>query len=228
VPSERTGAGGFARRLARRYVRHRFTFLFAALLIAIGGHGLLANVFPFKNPLEFLLAASLVTVVLTAHRGTRRWLLGALAVGSVAARLTHGFVIHPAPLIVSQSLLALVFALATGIAVRRALATGVVNAEHICAALDAYLLAGMAFGIVYWLMETTSPGSFVASGGEPLTPARAIYFSFVTQATLGYGDIAPAREQAQGLVIVQGVGGQMYLAVLVARLVSLYSTERKR
>ena len=72
------------------------------------------------------------------------------------------------------------------------------------------------------------PGSFSLGADLPLTPPRAVYFSFVTQATLGYGDIAPISEHAQGVVIVQGVGGQMYLAVLVARLVSLYSAQEPR
>ena len=45
--------------------------------------------------------------------------------------------------------------------------------------------------------------------------------------TLGYGDVVPASEPAQGLAIVEGVSGQMYLAVLVARLVSLYAQQRE-
>jgi len=104
--------------------------------------------------------------------------------------------------------------------VRRALASGPVDAEHISAALDAYLLVGIAFGAGYWLLEAAVPGSFSLGAGGALTPQRAVYFSFVTQATLGYGDIVPIGEHAEGVVIVQGVGGQMYLAVLVARLVS--------
>jgi hypothetical protein len=50
----------------------------------------------------------------------------------------------------------------------------------------------------------------------------AIYYSFVTLATLGYGDIVPRSEVARGLTIMEAVAGQLYLAVLVARLVSLY------
>jgi voltage-gated potassium channel len=53
--------------------------------------------------------------------------------------------------------------------------------------------------------------------------ASAIYFSFVTLATLGYGDIAPRTDVAPGIAIVEGVGGQLFLAVLVARLVGFYS-----
>jgi len=47
----------------------------------------------------------------------------------------------------------------------------------------------------------------------------------VTLATLGYGDIVPASDSTRGLAILEAVSGQMYLTVLVARLVSLYSKQ---
>jgi len=50
----------------------------------------------------------------------------------------------------------------------------------------------------------------------------AIYYSFVTLTTLGYGDIVPRSEVARGLAIMEALVGQLYLAVMVARLVSLY------
>jgi hypothetical protein len=53
----------------------------------------------------------------------------------------------------------------------------------------------------------------------------AIYFSFVTLATLGYGDVVPASGPARALAMLEAVFGQLYLVVLVARLVSLYSRE---
>jgi voltage-gated potassium channel Kch len=60
--------------------------------------------------------------------------------------------------------------------------------------------------------------------------ADGIYFSFVTLATLGYGDFVPKTEVARGLVILEAIAGQLYLAVMVARLVSLYvsGAARKR
>ena len=76
--------------------------------------------------------------------------------------------------------------------------------------------------------EAALPGSFAHAAGTPFTSQRAIYFSFVTQATLGYGDIVPLGDEAQGVAVVQAVGGQIYLAVLVARLVSLYSARETR
>jgi hypothetical protein len=51
--------------------------------------------------------------------------------------------------------------------------------------------------------------------------SRLIYFSFVTLTTLGYGDIAPKNELAHNLAILQALTGQIYLVVIMARLVSL-------
>jgi len=211
--------------LAVHYDRHRFVALFAVLALAIAGHGLLGSLLRVANPLDLLLGISLVAVVFSARRGGIRWLLGGLVVGCVAARLTQGLVEHPAPLFVTQSLLAVACVLAAGVALERGLASGPVDAEHICAALDAYLLVGIAFGAGYWLLESAQPGSFSSVSADGFSPPRAVYFSFVTQATLGFGDIVPLREPAQGLVVAQGIGGQMYLAVLIARLVSLYSAQ---
>jgi len=76
------------------------------------------------------------------------------------------------------------------------------------------------------VLEEMNPGTFTATGDFSRT--SAIYFSFVTLATLGYGDIAPRADVARGLAVVEGVGGQLFLAVLVARLVSLYSTSENQ
>jgi hypothetical protein len=217
---------GFAGSLVRRYAERRFTTLFVVLMLTISGHALVGSLLPLANPLEWLLGLSLVAVVLTVRRGRLRWILYAATVGLIGARLVQPMLDHPAPAFVAQSLFALACLLTAGVAVRRALGAGPVDGEHIFAALDAYVLVGIAFGVGYWMLETALPGSF--SSGEPLTAPRAIYFSFVTQTTLGYGDIAPISEHAQGVVVAQGMGGQMYLAVLIARLVSLYAAREDR
>jgi len=85
-----------------------------------------------------------------------------------------------------------------------------------------YLLAGLFFGLLHWEIERTWPGSYAESGAS--TPASfplstAIYFSFVTLATLGYGDVVPKTEVARGLAMLEAVGGQLYVAVTIARLV---------
>ncbi len=99
-----------------------------------------------------------------------------------------------------------------------------IDSAHIYAALSAYLLAGISFGILYWVVEHAWPGSMYYGGANVggFTTADGLYFSFVTLATLGYGDFVPKTEVARGLAILEAVAGQLYLAVMVARLVSLY------
>jgi voltage-gated potassium channel Kch len=101
-----------------------------------------------------------------------------------------------------------------------------IDLEHLYAALSAYLLAGIFFGLFYWGLEQLHPGTFILTGD--FSRMSAIYFSFVTLATLGYGDIVPRTDVARGLAIVEGVGGQLFLAVMVARLVSLYARVETR
>jgi hypothetical protein len=110
-------------------------------------------------------------------------------------------------------------------ALRFALRGRTVGSEQIYAALSAYLLAGIFFGVLYWVLEQVTPGS-LSAGGDAATGVfrlmTAIYFSFVTLASLGYGDILPLSDPARGLAMLEVVGGQLYLAVMVARLVSAW------
>jgi ion channel len=102
----------------------------------------------------------------------------------------------------------------------------VVDREHLYAGLSAYLLAGIFFGVFYWVLERTWSGSFVIRGEgaqSDFSLPAAIYYSVVTLTTLGYGDIAPRSEVGRGLAIMEAVAGQLYLAVMIARLVSLYA-----
>jgi len=109
-------------------------------------------------------------------------------------------------------------------ALRSTLRATAVGSEQIYAALSAYLLAGISMGLLYWVLERLAPGSLYYGGNPTSTFSEAdgIYFSFVTLATLGYGDYVPKTEIARGLALLEAVAGQLYLAVMVARLVSLY------
>ena len=95
-----------------------------------------------------------------------------------------------------------------------------VNSETIYAALGTYLLAGIFFGQIYWAAERLSPGSLV--GPDPTTENTALYYSFVTLATLGYGDFLPRTDIMRGLAVIEVIGGQLFLAVMVARLIGMF------
>jgi voltage-gated potassium channel Kch len=108
-------------------------------------------------------------------------------------------------------------------ALRFAMRSTQVDAEHLYAALSVYLLAGIFFGVLYHAVDHGWPGSFsVAGTAGDFGLFDGIYFSFVTLATLGYGDVVPVSEVARGIAIIEAVAGQLFLAVMIARLVGSY------
>ena len=208
--------------VAAAYRRHRFAWLFCSLILTIVASPALHAIVPRGNVVELLLAVNLVAVVATVARedGTG-WLFW---VGGAFLALRAGEVVSGLPALVpfTHGLWLVGCVLGMLATARYALRSGAVDAERIFAALDVYLLAGLVFGVGYWLLGHLDATAFNETG---MSLSRATYFSFVTIATLGYGDVLPRSELAQSLAIVEGLGGQMYLAVLIARLVSLYARQ---
>lgn len=203
------------------YLQWRYTILFYTLFLTLVSAPVLSALKFNRTLLELLLATSLLAAILpvTSIR-SRRYLLLAMIIVWLARPVTI-WLRHSLLAEMTLGIWTLVGLLAAAAALRFAMAATKVDTEHLYAALSAYLLAGIYFGLFYWVLEQLSPGAFTTNGSFSQT--SAIYFSFVTLATLGYGDIAPHGDIARGIAIVEGVGGQLFLAVLVARLVSLYS-----
>ena len=210
--------------LGNAYLCRRYEILFYTLLVTLMAAPLAAALELKGALLELLLAANLLAAVMPISTGRgRRVLLAILAVLWLARAATAWFG-YSAFSAVTLGLWVLLAMFAAGAALRFAMRASRVDAEHLYAALSAYLLAGIFFGIFYWVLERIGPGTFAAPA--EFSRMSAIYFSFVTLATLGYGDIVPRTDIARGLAIVEGVGGQLFLAVMVARLVSLYAREK--
>ena len=208
--------------LLRAYASRRYAVLFYSLLITLGATPLLAALRIDGEPMEFLLALTLLTGGLGVDAGWRRRVLLIL---TVVALVIHFGSAQIAP-DVRPAVLAFWAAIAflnAAFALRFSMRPARVDSEHIFAALSAYLLGGIFFGVLYHAVEHAWPGSFAASGASGgLSLYDGIYLSFVTLATLGYGDVVPVSEVARGLAIIEAVAGQLFLAVMVARLVGSY------
>jgi len=102
-----------------------------------------------------------------------------------------------------------------------------VDAEVLCAGISVYLILGLLWGLAYTLVAQVNPNAFSFStpSGTATTMSgfTAIYFSFTTLATLGYGDITPAADIARMLAMLEAMTGTLFVGVMIARLVSLYS-----
>ena len=89
-------------------------------------------------------------------------------------------------------------------------------------------LLAFLFVSIYGMVETFAPGSFVDNTlGSPVQWQQLIYFSLITLSTAGYGDILPATMWGRMLAGIEATVGVLYVAILMARLVSLYDSQRK-
>ncbi len=98
---------------------------------------------------------------------------------------------------------------------------GRVTHVRIQGAIAAYLLFGAAYAHAFHMLAMLHPGSFNTEAGTMSNISDWIYFSFVTLTTVGYGDITPATPTARLLAVGEALTGQLYLAVLIARLVAM-------
>ena len=100
-----------------------------------------------------------------------------------------------------------------------------VTFDKICGAISAYTVMGLVWSFVYTLFYTLNEQSFNIPAAllstETVNSTWAIYFSFTTLTTLGYGDITPQTPAVQSYAIIQAACGQIFLAVIVARLIAL-------
>lgn len=212
--------------------RNRHALLFAALVATIAIGPLLSLAGAGGAVLEWWLGLTLLATTLTPGAGTARrgafvaLVLVALLLRAAPVRAQFG---TAAPL--TLALWSAIALFAAVRALRFSMSSKRVDLPHLLAALNAYLLVGVFLGAIWVALEEAMPRSVLA-GGAPiaggLTLPDGIYFSFVTLATLGYGDLVPTTPIARGIAVFEAVFGQLYLAVMVARLVSLRIAEETR
>ena len=204
------------------------------LLLSLLGF-LLASPFVEHSPRAILLFYLLYTGMLLVAAyavGTRSrafWVAVFLGFGGIAM-LWVGFVLSHQGMATTGMLTYVAF----GFVVIGALLERVLNAERVdfdvlCTAVSIYLLLGVVWGVSYVAILELAPHSF---GGRDLPSTGAagslLYFSFVTLTTLGYGDITPVGDFVRIWSALEAVTGVLFIATLVARLVSLYDRQRDR
>ncbi|MBK8824618.1 MAG: hypothetical protein IPN58_19015 [Anaerolineales bacterium] len=103
-----------------------------------------------------------------------------------------------------------------------------VNADVIYAAAAVYFLLSFLFVPIYGMLEVAAPGSFIDNTlGTAVSWQQLVYFSLITLSTAGYGDVLPASQWARMLAGLEVTIGVLYVAILMARLVSMYEIHRK-
>jgi len=194
--------------------------------------------FPFVDqlPYSLLIDASLISLVLLsavmAVGGRRRTLLAAAVL--VTPALVATWLDHFQPDLIPNELTLGVSIVFVGFVImhllRFILRAPWVNAEVLCAAVATYLMIAILWALAYALVARLVPHSFdFTVKGDPsrsMGRFEALYFSFGALTTVCYGDIIPVSNSARMLAMMEASTGVFYLALLVARLVGLYSGDR--
>jgi hypothetical protein len=131
----------------------------------------------------------------------------------------------------TASLLPLLALLAAGI-LRFVYRSGRLTIDGILATVVVYVLIAVMFSRLYVLLLTANPQSFdlpvaVAERTQNLLQVDMLYYSLITQCSVGYGDILPASDVARMLAVTQAIVGQFYMAVVVAVFVGMYATQQR-
>ena len=130
-----------------------------------------------------------------------------------------------------QALAILLLAIFTALVLVQVFQEGPITAYRIQGAIVVYLLMGLMWAAAYQLLARTWPAAFSFAQGPPTTAGsdyRMVYYSFITLTTIGYGDITPVHAVARSLAMAEGLVGQLYPAILIARLVSMELETRRR
>jgi hypothetical protein len=108
---------------------------------------------------------------------------------------------------------------------------GPINVHRIQGAIAVYMMIGIMWGCLYQVLQVNAPGAFLV-GGIPSSaethPETIFYFSFVTLTTVGFGDVTPVHPLARSLAMMEALTGQLFPAILIARLVAMSITSRKQ
>jgi hypothetical protein len=170
----------------------------------------------------------IITVVfaIAATTGTRNAAYIAIACGiiSLALNAQHGGHLREASIALDIGLLAF----ASYCILNFVFSGPVVTSETLRAAVCLYLFLGIGFACAYYLGSLAMPNAVLHDNAPAQKMSEMIYLSFATLTTLGYGDIRPNVAFLRSLAILEGISGQLFLTLLVARLVGLHIINQPR
>lgn len=208
----------------------RFRLLLCSLVLFIVGTAALPETGPARFLEFFLLAGTLVIALVELRVEGQSRLVPIVLVAGVIFVTAADQAIRLRHLPVIASILVAIFAGAVvGLAYALVMRPDRSVSDRIVGAICVYLLIGLAWASLFETLDFVVPGSFRfppdTAWATPGT-VRYRYLSFVTLATLGYGDVTPKTALAGTLAALEAVTGQLYIGITVARLVALSMADR--
>lgn len=205
----------------------RFLLLLVNLLAFMVLEPFLFDYIGLKFLLEIFFSAILFTSIyaVSGKKGST-FIAALLALLKFGTTWASGFISHPL-IYLSDAISGIIFiAYIIILIIRHIFRQEEVTVETIYGALVVYILIGIMWFFLYLLTEFIHPNSF-SLAIDPATESKKIifFYSFVTLTTLGYGDITPVSAPARSMAMLEAIVGQLYIAVLIARLVGMHISQ---
>ncbi|MGH7287994.1 MAG: ion channel [Myxococcota bacterium] len=206
-------------------------FLFPAVVTLLIVQPVLAA---FSIRSEFLVFPLAVTLLASIWSVDRHGLWFRVGLGLALVLLVSG-ILHarnPSPRLIVATFggFAVLSAMSVVLGVRWLFASAQITVATLLSAVSVYLLIGATFGLTYVAIYLLDPSAFsgVSPAGRSAETAELIYYSIGTLSTSAFGDVLPTHPVTRLLANVESVTGQLYMAVLVAILITGYASGSQR
>ena len=207
------------------YYNLLLAFLFALFILRPYDRGVI-----YQGVWKFILIAVLVAAIFNCKHSKRiKCLVTVLAIPVVLFSWTNLFIRTDIIFVLKAMSTILFMLISTASIIHDVVLRARVTFETLRGVVCAYFMVAFAFAYAYYLIEYIHPGSMHIANKEisVLTYSHylsvMLYFSFITLLTIGFGDIVAVSDVGQTVAVIEGIIGQFYIAILVARLVSVYS-----
>jgi hypothetical protein len=199
-------------------------FLFISLVLMMSFH----NIMLMKSLGLCLILGLCTSAYLITRRHRDQLILIPLGILALAVYLTMHATNEPTALKCLDKLLWLGFSgYLILIVFRQIFEAKSIKAQEIYGAISIYLLLGFMFTQIYEVILVIDPAAIAFDpknfGGNVLQAGDVIYFSFITLATVGFGDVTPAIPVARAVCVIESIIGIMYVAIFIAKFVSIHS-----
>src|SRR5258706_1219717 len=206
---------------------HRCAYLFFALSLLCVTLPLVIGPAQGRLIANVINLAILLSAVAAVGRTKRSFIIATLVGLPVVGFQLLGFVREePLYLVYSWAFGSGFYCIALVLLLRYVLLPEGMNSDKLYGAAAAYLMLGIVWAYWYGIIQYFYPGAF-SPAGAPLSLFDLLYFSFAVLTTAGFGDIVPVAAVARGLTMLEQVVGVLYIAILIARLHSMYSTDEQ-
>lgn len=207
--------------------RGRFQYLLIYILALIAIQPLDEAIGEFGLLLDIIISIILISAIYAVSQQTRHTVIGILLAVPLLITIWTNQFYEIRWLQITQTIIGIAFfGFIITIILKFIFNENEIKGDLIAGAAAVYLLLAIAWTYAYRAIEIIQPGSFAMADAQSISHSAALYYSFVTITTLGYGDIFPVTTAAKSCAILEAVVGQLYLVVTVAWLVGVHVSQR--